>query len=146
MRSRPSAVFGSASRNTSPVHVTAPDAPSQLMQLRQSEALGVLDDHDRGVGNVDTHFDDGGGDEHVDLAAAKLAHHAGLVGPPHPAGEQPDTQLREDLGAQSLVLAGGRSCLRGLGLVYQRTHDVALLAVAHRRSQARRRRRRAAWT
>ena len=56
--------------------LAAADAPAQLVELRQSEALGVLDDHDRGVGDVDADLDDGGGDEHVDLAGAKLAHHA----------------------------------------------------------------------
>jgi hypothetical protein len=32
------------------------------MQLSQPESVGMLDQHDRGVGNVDAHFDDGGRD------------------------------------------------------------------------------------
>ena len=48
----------------------AADASAQLVQLREAEALGVLDDHDGGVGNVDADFDDGGGDQDVDFALA----------------------------------------------------------------------------
>ena len=44
-----------------------PDAPTQLVQLCKAEALGVFNDHERGVGHVDTHLDDGGGDEDVRL-------------------------------------------------------------------------------
>src|SRR5690606_8667385 len=40
----------------------------QLVELGQPEAVGVFDHHDGGVGDVDAHFDDGGGDERVDLA------------------------------------------------------------------------------
>jgi hypothetical protein len=43
----------------------APDAPAQLMQLRNPVALGVLDEHHRGVGDIDSHLDDGGGHQHV---------------------------------------------------------------------------------
>ena len=40
----------------------ATHASAQLVQLREAHALGVLDDHQRGVRHVDAHFDDGGGD------------------------------------------------------------------------------------
>ena len=40
----------------------ASHAAAQLVQLREAHALGVFDDHERGVRHVDTHFDDGGGD------------------------------------------------------------------------------------
>ena len=45
----------------------APDAAAQLVQLRQAEALGMLDHHDRGLGHVDADFDHGGG--HQDARA-----------------------------------------------------------------------------
>jgi hypothetical protein len=41
---------------------TAADASAELMELGEAEALGMLDDHDGGVGDVDADFDDGGGD------------------------------------------------------------------------------------
>jgi hypothetical protein len=39
----------------------APDAPAQLVQLAQAEALGVLDHHQAGVGHVHADLDHGGG-------------------------------------------------------------------------------------
>ena len=44
----------------------AADAAAQLMELRQAEALGVLDDHHGGVRHVDADLDDGGRDQHAD--------------------------------------------------------------------------------
>src|SRR3989442_11697564 len=41
----------------------AADAAAQLVQLREPEALGVLDQHDGGVRDVDADLDDGGGHE-----------------------------------------------------------------------------------
>src|SRR5690349_16410003 len=40
----------------------AAHAAAQLVQLRETHALGVLDDHERGVRYVDADFDDGGRD------------------------------------------------------------------------------------
>ena len=36
---------------------------AKLVQLGQSEALGLLDDHHAGIGHVHSHFDDGGRDQ-----------------------------------------------------------------------------------
>lgn len=38
--------------------LTTADAAPELMQLRQTESIGVLDDHERCVGHVDTDLDD----------------------------------------------------------------------------------------
>ena len=38
------------------------------MQLRQTKTLGALNEHDGGVGHVDTHFNDGGRDEDIQPA------------------------------------------------------------------------------
>jgi hypothetical protein len=54
----------------------ASNAAAQLMQLRQSEALGVLDDHDGGIGNVDADFHNGGGHQDLDFILAELLHHS----------------------------------------------------------------------
>ena len=51
----------------------AADAPAQLVELREPEALGVLDDHHRRVGHVDAHLDHRRRHEHVDLARRKRA-------------------------------------------------------------------------
>ena len=44
------------------------------MKLRQAEALRVLDDHHRRVGNIHADFDDRGRDEDVDVAATERLH------------------------------------------------------------------------
>ena len=45
------------------------------MELREAEALGVLDDHHRRVRHVDANFDDGRGDQQVDLTGDERGHH-----------------------------------------------------------------------
>ena len=35
------------------------NAPAQLMELGEAKTLGMLDEHDRGVGHVDADLDDG---------------------------------------------------------------------------------------
>ena len=52
----------------------AADASAELVELGEAEAIGVFDDHDGGVGYVDANFDDGGGDEDVELAALEAGH------------------------------------------------------------------------
>ena len=52
----------------------APDAPAQLMKLRQAEAFGMLDHHDRRFRHIDADFDHGGGDEDLRLARLELRH------------------------------------------------------------------------
>ena len=49
----------------------AADAAAQLVQLRQAEPLGVLDDHDRRVRHVDADLDDRRRHEDVELAARR---------------------------------------------------------------------------
>lgn len=50
----------------------ASDASAELVELGESEAVGVVDEHDGGVGDVDADFDDGGGDEGVDVVLAEV--------------------------------------------------------------------------
>ena len=58
------------------------DAPTELVELAETEPVGVFDHHDRGVGHIDPDLDDRGGDQDVELAAAEPVHHPVLlVGP-----------------------------------------------------------------
>ena len=68
----------------------AADAAAQLVQLRQAEALGVLDDHERCVGHVDADLDHRRCDEDRDLAAGEERHHGRLLGGRHAAVQQAD--------------------------------------------------------
>ena len=44
------------------------------MELGETEALGVENHHDGGVGYIHTHFDDGSGDKDLRLTAHKALH------------------------------------------------------------------------
>ena len=52
---------------------------TQLVQLAESEAFGILDDHHRGIGHVHTHLDDGGGNEDMGFVISKALHRLILV-------------------------------------------------------------------
>ena len=52
----------------------ASDPSSQLMELGESKAFGILNEHDRRVGHIDPDFDDGGGNEDLDLLLAECLH------------------------------------------------------------------------
>ena len=54
----------------SPLEVTA----TQLVQLRETETFGMLDDHDRRVGNINPHFDHSGRNQDLYLVGLKLSH------------------------------------------------------------------------
>ena len=66
----------------------AAHAPAQLVQLRQAEALGVLDHHQRGVRHVDADLDHGGGHQHVHLACREGVHDR-PASPPASCGRAP---------------------------------------------------------
>ena len=58
---------------------SAADAPAQLVQLADSEPVGVHHDHHRRIGHVHPHLDDGGADQHVDLPGAERGHRGVLL-------------------------------------------------------------------
>ena len=76
------------------------------MQLRQAKAFGMLDDHDRGVGNVDTDLDHRGGHQDIKLTLLEVPHDRFLFGGAHPPVQQADPAIRQ-LRAQ--LLDTGRS-------------------------------------
>src|SRR5579885_3390656 len=51
------------------------DAAPQLMKLRKTEAIGVFDDHNGGVGHVHADLDDRGCDKNLNFVEAELEHH-----------------------------------------------------------------------
>jgi len=52
----------------------AANAPAELVQLGEPKALRVLDDHDGGVGNIHTNFDDRRRDEDLHFITAEFLH------------------------------------------------------------------------
>ncbi len=106
----------------------AAHSASQLMQLGKAESLRILDEHDGRVRHVDPHFDYGGGDQEIDLAAHEAAHDLLLLGRPKTAVDQADLELREAL-HQAFVHPGRRLQVEHVRLVDQRIDDVALPAL-----------------
>ena len=53
----------------------AADAASELVHLREAEAVGAVDDHRVDVRDVDAGLDDRRTDQHVEFAVAELRHH-----------------------------------------------------------------------
>ena len=54
--------------------LAATDAAAQLVELRETEAVGVLHDHDGRVGDVHAHLDDCGGDQNLRLVIMEALH------------------------------------------------------------------------
>ena len=73
-------------------HTTA-----QLVQTRDAEAVGVHDDHERGVRDVHAHLNDGGADEQVNFAALESGHDGGLLRRVHAAVQGADTHADEGI-------------------------------------------------
>ncbi len=117
------------------------DAAAELVELGEAEAVGVFDDHEGGVGDVDADFDDGGGDEDVKFAAFEAGHGDLLVVGRHAAVEEAEAEAGEFVGGEVGVHIGGgaeRGALRllagspggGLGqLLFEREVELGLVAV-----------------
>ena len=83
-------------------------ASAKLVKLRQAKTLGMLDDHDGSLGDIDADFDHGRSDKHFQLARRERAHHAVFV-----FGLQASVDEADDVGAKKLrEKLGARGCSR----------------------------------
>ena len=115
----------------------AADAAAQLVELGEAEALGVFNQHERGVRHVDADLDDGGGDEHVDLMRGESAHDGVLFLRLHLAVDGGDAKVGEDLFLQHFRVGGDGLALIG-ELVVFRDHgadDIGLTALGDELAQ-----------
>jgi len=96
------------------------------MELGNTEAVGVEDHHHGGVGHVHTHFDHGGGDEHIEVAGSEQIHCLFLLGRRHPAMEQANPQVFELVMGKAGVRLFRRGRFQFLGLIDQRADHVCL--------------------
>src|SRR6266542_2471431 len=103
--------------------------PAQLMQLRQAEALGVFDQHDRGVRHVHADLDHGRSHQNLNLIRAERPHYALFLGGLHLSVQQADVEFREDLLAEVLVHLGRVPQIELFGLLDDRINDVSLAAL-----------------
>ena len=97
----------------------------KLVQLRQAEALGVLDHHERSVGHVHPHFDHGRGDQELDRARREGRHDLRLPFRRHAAVHQAHPQLGEFRHERGVGLEHGLE-LQRLRFLDQRAHPVGL--------------------
>ena len=107
------------------------------MELGEAEALGVFNQHERGVRHVDADLDDGGGDEHVDLMRGESAHDGVLFLRLHLAVDGGDAKVGEDLFLQRFRVGGDGLALIG-ELVVFRDHgadDIGLTALGDELAQ-----------
>src|SRR6266851_2509212 len=84
--------------------LAAPDTAAQLMKLRETEAVRVLDDHDAGIGHVYAYFDDRGCDKDIKLLVAVTAHDLVFIRRFHCAMQQAKAQVGENMIAKAFVL------------------------------------------
>ncbi|MCY1236293.1 hypothetical protein D9M72_489410 [compost metagenome] len=97
------------------------------MQLRQAEALGVLDHHQRGIGHVHAHFDHGGGHQHLHAVGAEIVHHGSLLGRRQASVHQAHAQVRQCRHQRFIGLHRGLQ-LQRLAFLDQRADPVDLAA------------------
>ena len=76
----------------------AADAAAKLVQLRQAEGVGAVDDERVGVGDVDARLDDRGADEHVDLLVPEVDDDLLECVLAHLAVGDSDAGIRDELG------------------------------------------------
>ena len=105
--------------------LAAPDAAAQLMQLREPEALRVLDQHDGCIRHIDADFDHRRADERARFAAAEALHDRLLLRRRNAPVQQLATKRTQPL-APTLELRGGRFDVELLALVDQRIDHVSL--------------------
>ena len=99
------------------------------MELGEPEAVGLLDDHDRRVRDVDTDLDHCRRDEDVQLSRLEARHHAPPLRRTQPAVQAADPIATKLGGSQSLGLLLGSTGNPRLGRLDQRADDVRLPAV-----------------
>ena len=107
------------------------------MELGEAEALGVFDEHERGVRHVDADLDDGGGNENIDLMRGKGAHDGILLLRFHLAVDGGDAKVGEDLFLQRFRVGGDGLALVGELVVFSDhgADDVGLAAIGDELAQ-----------
>jgi len=108
--------------------VRAANATAQLVQLRQAEPVGPVDDDGVGVGVVDAGFDDRGAQQDIDALLREVAHHTFEIALLHLAVTDDDARFGQQLG--ELVA----HVFDGVHFVVQEVHLATALEFAHHRA------------
>jgi hypothetical protein len=112
------------------VAAPAPDAPAQLMQLREPEAFGMLDHHDGGFRHINADLDYRGGDQKLRLARREARHGGIFFCALHAAMHQIDFFAEAFAQFLEARLRGGEIDL--FGFLDQRADPIGALARVQR--------------
>jgi hypothetical protein len=139
---RPRLVGSAASpahRKADPRPAAPPHPAAQLVQLRDAEAIRLLDDHDGRVRHVDAQLDDGGRHQHVQARRRERAQRLLLRVGGQRAVQQADARGAE-LAQQARVLRDGGDRVIARGRLAHRADDERLppSAIASRSGRRRR--------
>lgn len=83
------------------------DAPAKLMELGEAEAVGFFDKDDARIGNVDTDFDDGGGDENIVFPIFEVSHDGFFVFGFHFSVEETKLEIGKNIFRETLMFGDG---------------------------------------
>src|SRR5258707_13550881 len=75
----------------------ATDAAAELVQLREAELVGAMDDDGVGGRDIDAGLDDGRAQQHVAALAGEVAHHPLELALAHLARGDRETPLRQEV-------------------------------------------------
>ena len=98
------------------------------MQLRKPHALGVLDHHQRCIGDIDADLDDRGCHQQLEFVGEKPRHDFMLLGGLHAAMNEADTDIGKCLRERFQRFHCGFQ-LQGFGFLDQRAHPIRLSAL-----------------
>lgn len=72
-KARESFIVGRVGKEVAKTRLPSPaDAAAKLMKLGQTKAVGRLNNHNIGIGNIDADFDDGSGDQNISFIFKKF--------------------------------------------------------------------------
>ena len=112
---------------------SAAHPPPQLMDRRQTEAMGIIDDHDIGVFDIDPDFDDGSRNKKLQLAGGEAFHDFLFLFPAHAPVQKPDAVTLAQKRIHSLINIHDIAQRHFLVFFNGRTHHITLLAFIHQR-------------
>ena len=109
--------------------IATSDPSAELMELRESESVGFLDDDDGGIRDIDADLDDGGRDQDIEGSFLKGFHHGFLFLGFHFSMYESDPEVREDLLFERFVFRdGGFDILEGERRFHEWEDDEGLTA------------------
>src|SRR3954465_15237760 len=102
------------------------NSPTQLVELRQSKAFGILNQDDRSIRHVYPHLNHRRTHQNIILARSKGAHDLILFLPAHASMQERQTQIGKDFTLQTLSFSDCRTGIYFLAFPHQGVHNKGL--------------------